>query len=156
MNVIRLSCYFFLVLTGGCTLLTTSVSKESQPLHTNSQPEMIPGQSDNQSLCRIESLDSLDVLGLPVVRSPKRRFAQFLAIAEAELRIDPNLKAGQRNSSNYSVQVRERKQLVYVLFSPRDRGQNPSDGSGETEIARDILYTMCKADKRIIDRIIFK
>ncbi|MBK9163216.1 MAG: hypothetical protein IPM21_04780 [Acidobacteria bacterium] len=127
-----------------------------EPQTSKNLPETTTKQNNEQSLCQREGLGSLDILGLPVVNSPEQQFDQFIRIAESELAIDPNLKTLQRNPSSYSLQIRETEHFVFALLSPIDRGHYPQDGSGESEIARDVLYTICKADRKIVGRSIFK
>ncbi|MEW6360896.1 MAG: hypothetical protein ACK42A_12225 [Pyrinomonadaceae bacterium] len=94
-----------------------------------------------------------DILDLPIVREPERNFAIAIELADKSLETDPDLKPSQRDLRNYVRHVREDKHFLYVVYNPRTRPTNDStDGSGETEIARDLYFIIRKGSNELVGR----
>lgn len=95
-----------------------------------------------------------DIFSKPVVRNPERKFRTAITFARDALATDIGLKPDQRNPNNYSMEVRQDARYIFVLFSPRIIGEK--EGSGETELARDLYYVIRKSDNRLVMRKFFK
>lgn len=130
--------------------------RNEKPLDLAEPPGSKAEVDDSLSSCKKETLGSIDVLSLPVAKDATQRNSAFIAKAEAALVVDPDLNRAQRSLTNYVTEVRETSHFIFILFSPKISGGNPPDGGGETDIGRDVLYTLCKTDGKLIDRKFFK
>lgn len=94
-----------------------------------------------------------DIFDLPIIREPERNFAIAIELADKSFETDPDLKPSQRDLRNYVRHVRHDADFLYVVYNPRNRPANDStDGSGETEIARDLYIVIRKGSNELVSR----
>lgn len=97
-----------------------------------------------------------DIFDLPVLSSPEKKFPDAIEVAQSALQTDVDLKPRQRDFVNYTTTVRHDRQFLYILYGPKIRNVSGPDGSGETDVARDLYFIVRKSDNKLMARLFMK
>jgi len=141
-------------------LVTQCQKKSSESGGSNTQPlALIESGSVNRQLRpskRDTRHEDQDPLELPVVEKISGEYMKaFLAAYEAFM-ADPLIPDGKRGIENYSVEFRQRGDLYYILFFAKRKPSERELSGGESELGKDVIFTIRKTDYQIVERFFFK
>ena len=100
--------------------------------------------------------DADDPLDLPIeAKVPGEYMKAFLA-AYSAFKDDPLIREEKRNIENYQIEFRQRNDLIYVLLLAKRKAAETEIDGGESELGRDVIYTVKKKAFTIVERKFYK
>jgi hypothetical protein len=97
-----------------------------------------------------------DPTDFPVEVTVKGPQMKAFLVAYASFKDDPLIPEQKKLIENYRIEFRKHGENYYVLFSAiRKPSESELDG-GESELGKDVMYTISMRDFRLVDRKFFK
>lgn len=83
-------------------------------------------------------------------------YLKAFAAAHEAFKSDPLIPAEKKRLENYNVEFRQSGDLYHVLFSAKRLPHERELDGGESELGKDVMYTIRKADYQIVKRLFYR
>jgi hypothetical protein len=97
-----------------------------------------------------------DPLEIPVKLKLNGEYLKVFLVAYSSFKDDPLIPDQKKQIENYQIEFRQRGDLYLVLFLAK---RKPSEGElegGESELGKDVMYTISKNDFKVVDKKFYK
>ncbi len=97
-----------------------------------------------------------DPLEIPAELKLKGEYFKVFLAAYSSFKDDPLIPDQKKQIEHYQIEFRQRGDLYFVLFlAKRKTSERELDG-GESELGKDVMYTVSKKDFKVIDKKFYK
>lgn len=97
-----------------------------------------------------------DPLEFPVEATLSGQQMKAFLVAYASFKEDPLIPEQKKQIENYRIEFRKHRDFYYVLFfAIRKPTERELDG-GESELGKDVVYTVSAKDFRLVDKKFYK
>jgi hypothetical protein len=124
-----------------------------QKVSTVAQPKGVRANSANVGA---DKSMSFDVLELPVASKVDGKYLKAFSIAYASFKDDALIPEDKRKLENYQIEFREQGDHCFVLFLAKRKPNERELLGGESELGKDVLYTIDCKTFALVDRKFFK
>lgn len=148
-NVIGIVTVSFLL-----SLSFVSCSATSDVRGQNAQPQ---AQRGKQTIAKVNDTPSPDdPLETPAQFSLEGEYMKAFLAAHAAMQAESLIPEEKKRVENYVVDFRQSGDNYLVLFRAKRKPHEGELEGGESELGKDVIYTVSKADYRVVKRLFYK
>ncbi len=97
-----------------------------------------------------------DPLEIPVEIKLNGEYLKAFVAAYSSFKDDPLIPDQKKQIENYQIEFRQRGDLYFVLFLAKRKSTERELEGGESELGKDVMYTISKTDFKIVDKKFYK
>jgi hypothetical protein len=97
-----------------------------------------------------------DPLNLPVDGKLNGEYMRAFLVAYEAFKTDSLIPEEKRRIENYNIEFRQSRNVYFVLFFAKRKASERELEGGESELGKDVMYTIGKEDYKIIARQFYK
>jgi predicted small secreted protein len=97
-----------------------------------------------------------DPLEIPVEVSLNGEYVKAFLAAHEAMKAESLIPEEKKRIENYIVDFRQSGSNYLVLFRAKRKPQESELDGGESELGQDVIYTVSKADYRVVKRLFYK
>ena len=97
-----------------------------------------------------------DPLEIPVEIKLNGEYLKAFLAAYSSFKDDPLIPDQKKQIENYQIEFRQRGDFYFVLFFAKRKPTERELEGGESELGKDVMYTISKADFKIVDKKFYK
>lgn len=113
------------------------------------------GRSNMQALPTVIDANQ-DPLNLPVDGKLNGEYMRAFLVAYEAFKTDSLIPEEKRRIENYNIEFRQSRNVYFVLFFAKRKASERELEGGESELGKDVMYTIGKEDYKIIARQFYK
>jgi hypothetical protein len=97
-----------------------------------------------------------DPLEIPIEIKVNGEYLKAFLAAYASFKDDPLIPEQKKQIENYQIEFRQKGDLYFVLFLAKRKPSEQELAGGESELGKDVMYTVSKKDFKVVDRKFYK
>jgi hypothetical protein len=154
---------YYIVVALGTVLLMSQCFLAKKESEVNKEGEVNKVETSTTSNATPERDNSInnddeneDIFKLKVKRKLEGEYAKSFLVAYERFKTESLIPDEKKRVENYSVEFRENKNNIYVLFAAKLSPEESEIVGGESKLGKDVVYIIRKSDYQIVKRYFFK